>query len=1198
VSGDAMLKYLGVPGNAPARRLLGLTDEPPTPETVEAGLRAAIGRTFRHPQGRSDEAEAVRRRLRALAATLVPAPPTRARPRPVLEQLTEFDRAVLAVLISSGSWNAATRARLVGVAGSYGVSVQGLIKVVTGLSEYAKSGGPRLEVAHIAGAAPLAPPPDAANDNGAYDWVQRIAPELRDDSAAATFKLSMLFGLLTVLVGALAARVLFAPREAAPPLPEPPAVSAPAERAAVVSPPIADTAEPGAQPAAFERRPTFRARGLTAASAAAADRCPDVAPRLAELSNRLAAADEPADTVLEDWDTAVGTVATGWVLVDRPVLDGIGAAIFEALYAASDQPSVTDRLLAGLTPPSSRTLEPEDIWRGAWTSGTLAEISGSPGLPPAVVQRAGVQLQQALGGNVPPDRRFETAATAWLAGVVPRLLEITELDPASLDLWEFWIAAQRRLGAGPRFQHAAFDAIEAVLATSLDLGRVRPTVDVLGRLLELVDFQSSPVARARLVAIFEDTKHVDGRDLWALTGLLDAYGPPWFDDQLLAPESADWVFRRRLADKLAARWPETAATAEPGVAKVAGIPVDAALASRWLAQRQRLDDAPIAVEQAGRLDQLAAAAWLNEIAHRLANGDAETAGRHLDDLERGAMPGGAGGPPPVRPGAPIGTDGQWAVEYDRAGRDVEQRMSLLQQLQATAGTDLGTADAATLVAAAYRDSPAEVRAMAQDVLVAQFAAGPGVALEMLDQLPQASPSESTSDTIRRLTGRMLPSTRHETWPREARLALVAHNLGLRDSASTIDDRMDAVHQAYESRIQCLEPAGPTPTTDGAAAALAEAWWEQAARDGYLAAPGGMPAEPADIERRRATRARVAQGPLQRFVAAQITVLDLMAFTAASARPSLAPHARGLLDESARRRREAADVLAQAIEAERAMGRLWSLQFAQAPGGAALAPLSRPAWIAATLLAAQPVTPGAPSAPPAPSAAETWQRRLEALDPARPMAYLELAEEVADASGDDEHRALARQLFALAGVLDPGRLGRSACLALADLEPREPEKRRLLALAELLDDRAGPETSEPAAETMTDFDVAAALAVGEALSFYRRGEGNRALPKLGMPGASELIDACQNVFRGGAARFIEDCRLYKGGRRPSLTETDLVSQLRLEAALLAGGRRTWSGDLLLSRGRPLPEVDPDRLDESLGVNGERACWREGKWMSCQ
>ncbi len=1129
-----------------------------------------------------------------------------------MARLTEFDRAVLAVLISGGGWNAATRSRLVGVASAYGVSVQGLIKVVTGLSEYARSGGPRLEVAQITAGAPLMPAPSAAAAAGGgteqFEWVERFAPELRDDSPASTFKLSILFGLLTVLVGVLAARVLFGPGTTPQAPEEPPAPRAVVERRPVPSPVIVAEEVPVVPPraATFAEQPTFRGQSLTAECATAADRCPDLVPELQAIARRVTVADTPSDAVYRAWHDTLDTISRGWVLTDDHLLDELARGIFEGLYAASDKPSVTDRMLESLAPPKGRSLEPVDIWRGAWMAGTLAEISQSPGLPPAVVDRARIQLDLALEADAGEASDFTSSATVWLRRAAQELVTELELADHGYDQWEFWIAAQRRLGHGPRHDAAMLDAVDLVLATSTDLARPRPTVNVLGRLLQLVDFDSA-VTRARILGLISEHERVEARDLWVVTSLLAAYGPSWFGEDLIVPETADWAFRRRMLDRLEGHWPVPTSPGAADMAQVQGIPVDPGLASRWLALFEREDEAPIAGDLDRQLDQLVTTAWLNEIALRLSIGDADTAAAHLNRLEQGALdalsvelsaPRGrittaGGGAGRDRPGEAIGSDGDWAVAWEQARRNVEERIKLLQRLQGTAGTDLGPIDAAMFVRVAYRETPPELRLLAQDILVQQFARGPNVAIELLDQFAQAPPNQTTSEMIRRLTGRLLPSSRAESWRRETRLALVQHNLDLRNSpAFAIDERMENVLDAYNGRRACLDAEWASASLTmphRAAAALAESWWDRAALAGHVARADehSVPGSPVELERRRATRLRVADGPLQQFVAAQLSVLDLMAFEAAAAQPVLGGQIRGLLDESARRRSEAGHVLAQAIEAERAMGRLWKLQIAVRPdsGAARLAPRS---WRLGVLAAGFAFVQ---------DAAAAWQVRLEALSPSDPLAYFELAEEIADASADESSRGLARRLFALAGVLDPQRLGRSACLALADLETRELDKRRLLSLAALLDERGGGAVSAEAAEGWSDFDMAAALAVGEAISFYRKGNGTRALARLRTPGAVELIDGYENVFRGGAVRFMEDCRLYKSGRSPVVTGTDLVRQLRFEAALLAGGNRTWSGELLMSRGRPLVEVDPDHLDESLAVNASKPCWREGQWVKC-
>jgi hypothetical protein len=240
----------------------------------------------------------------------------------------------------------------------------------------------------------------------------------------------------------------------------------------------------------------------------------------------------------------------------------------------------------------------------------------------------------------------------------------------------------------------------------------------------------------------------------------------------------------------------------------------------------------------------------------------------------------------------------------------------------------------------------------------------------------------------------------------------------------------------------------------------------------------------------------------------------------------------------------------------------------------------------------------------------WDARLEQLRPQEPERYLELAEEVADAASNDTDRALARHLFALAGALEPERLGRSACLALADMEENAQAKRRLQALAALLPGPPSigtlPATGGAGAGGMPVWSPSAALAVTEALSYYRRGDGQRALTALKTPGADALLQHFGRVLPGGYARFIEDCKLYRGGgggasgQAPTLAFADILRMLRFESSILSGSDRSWSSELLLSgggagAGEALIEVDPLSLQESLGIDASKPLYRAGRWV---
>lgn len=236
-----------------------------------------------------------------------------------------------------------------------------------------------------------------------------------------------------------------------------------------------------------------------------------------------------------------------------------------------------------------------------------------------------------------------------------------------------------------------------------------------------------------------------------------------------------------------------------------------------------------------------------------------------------------------------------------------------------------------------------------------------------------------------------------------------------------------------------------------------------------------------------------------------------------------------------------------------------------------------------------------------SAPMQFDERLESLHPRDPRAYFELAEEIVDARHDDaESLATARNLFGLAAMLDADRFGRSACLALAEIETSSARRARLIALADLLgsatDARFGPELGEG----FTAPSRGAALAVIDALSLYRLGEGRRAEEMLTAPAAEALFEQVTASLPGGARRIREDFELYKGVRRsslrPSLSDPVIARMLLIETLLHGDRERSFARDLALTGDRPLLEVDPGRLAETLEVDVSRPLYRNGGWVS--
>ena len=110
--------------------------------------------------------------------------------------------------------------------------------------------------------------------------------------------------------------------------------------------------------------------------------------------------------------------------------------------------------------------------------------------------------------------------------------------------------------------------------------------------------------------------------------------------------------------------------------------------------------------------------------------------------------------------------------------------------------------------------------------------------------------------------------------------------------------------------------------------LVEAWRDRAATT-MGSAP--FPADLDELRRWDTTRRRLARGPIQRFVAAQLAVLDLLAYATVAEQPARRAAALVILARSADQRRSMTQVLQQAVLIERTMIRMWRLWFTRSAG---------------------------------------------------------------------------------------------------------------------------------------------------------------------------------------------------------------------------------------------------------------------------
>lgn len=287
-------------------------------------------------------------------------------------------------------------------------------------------------------------------------------------------------------------------------------------------------------------------------------------------------------------------------------------------------------------------------------------------------------------------------------------------------------------------------------------------------------------------------------------------------------------------------------------------------------------------------------------------------------------------------------------------------------------------------------------------------------------------------------------------------------------------------------------------------------------------------------------------------------------------------------------------------------------------------------------ATAPAQPVAPQVEPASS--DTVQRlraRLQSLDPEAPMAYFELAEDFTFELPDVEARRIARTLFVLAYELDrrartPHGLGRSACLALAELAESPGEAQWLLEMARSFD-------PQPAAGAVPGLIGGReqelrtpSLRLAEAIGLGRNDEGTKVKARTAKPEvaallprairdlgtASRVLETAQTkphcagcggrrfdvAIADGANASLAPCPVCLGNPGLRLSAADFLASLRVESQLLRAEHQFWSAQTLADQSAPLREPDPAELAEAFDADAERPYWRpsgdaglDGSWV---
>ena len=223
-------------------------------------------------------------------------------------------------------------------------------------------------------------------------------------------------------------------------------------------------------------------------------------------------------------------------------------------------------------------------------------------------------------------------------------------------------------------------------------------------------------------------------------------------------------------------------------------------------------------------------------------------------------------------------------------------------------------------------------------------------------------------------------------------------------------------------------------------------------------------------------------------------------------------------------------------------------------------------------------------------------RLSALDPSRPQAYREYAEELAEKKLDPEARQMAVRLFQIAAWLDPAKTGHGALLGLVSVARPGEEEARFRAAAFLFDPRHDKallgQTSVTAGKPRQEDDPAQKLL--EALRQLRRGRGQQARAALAAPAVSEELEAHRGILSredfqaASSAKDLSDEQLRK------ILELELKLDSRVSGRGEEGAQTTLASWNDAVRGGNLAPIRLLQFDKLTQFDPRECIYRQGKW----
>lgn len=687
--------------------------------------------------------------------------------------------------------------------------------------------------------------------------------------------------------------------------------------------------------------------------------------RLAELAKQ-----QPEEAARKA-GAAIAPLADWWCQYDLAQRRAAVDAVVEVYFAIAPQSAPACRMsemlrawagdaisaqaaTAGTEPRRERA----PYWRSAFALGVLTRLGGERDLPRSGAACVSEALNQLLGaGRSDATSTFEAGAIAAFRAIAPRLGEagtesgVLTLAGARLRVGDFVSGVRAAAHDDPAMtERVLVDALERLVLDAPEADRDAGVHAVMGELVAAIKWRASGdggSGRKRLLEWFRDQR-VTISDLHVLTTALTARSSAEGVDQSMVLSIGGTPDDRvRVRSQIAKAWNmgdvETRVQAIAELASAASVLMQPLGGTGASADLETLATAA----RGERYCEAARLIWYGDAAAGLSY-MRDTQGVIDTALVSASAAGGftaPAGPAPVPGSGKLSTsggapaqgqptitdgDGAWSERYLQAERNIPVRQEVLAQL-GTMQRPIGITDASVLVEQAMFATPAQVRMRAQ-FWVKRFATDASIMQATLEQLPGAPRIPSVGDMIESVAGARLPKVSHPGWELAARRELVARLLAS-IAESSEEAGVDRLAAVIAGAVSSNTPGPQGDDMPKRAAAGARAMWDRWHAEA-LAVSGvpGLPAKLGDVERRRQSRLSVASGPVQVFVAEQLSIVELMGIVVTAERPASKVRIAEALGGLAADNRAARHVFAQLLACERAKVRLWLIRLGQEGGG--------------------------------------------------------------------------------------------------------------------------------------------------------------------------------------------------------------------------------------------------------------------------